>query len=501
MNTQSYDLPTFDPFINGRSVSPAARAYFETNDPFTGEPWAKVGRCDGTDIDLAVESAWRAFHDGPWAEMKPTRRGEVLRRFGAVLSKHAEELADIEVRDNGKLRTEMLAQCRYISEWYAYFGGLADKIQGSVIPIDKDDVFNFTVREPLGVIAAITPWNSPLLLLSWKLAPALAAGNTLVLKPSEFTSVSSLRFAELAREAGVPDGVFNVVTGYGPEAGAALVAHPKVAKVAFTGGGDSGALIYQAAARDLKPCSLELGGKSPNIILNDARIEDAVKGAVSGIFAATGQTCIAGSRLLVHNDIYDAFVPELLEFAASAQMGDPSLPETQIGPITTPPQYQRVLDYIEIAQSEGATLLLGGKPAKGRPECGKSPWFVEPTIFGDVTNDMRIAQEEVFGPILSIIRFETDEKAIEIANDSQFGLAAGVWTQSINRALRFSQALRAGTVWVNTYRSVSFMSPFGGYKKSGIGRENGMEAIESYMQTKSVWISTAEEVPDPFVIR
>jgi aldehyde dehydrogenase (NAD+) len=351
------------------------------------------------------------------------------------------------------------------------------------------------------VVVAITPWNSPLLLLSFKLAPALAAGNTVVIKPSEFTSTSTLRFVELFAEAGFPPGVVNVVTGFGAEVGAALVDHPKTAMVAFTGGSDSGARVYQAAAAGLKKCTLELGGKSPNIVFDDANLDDAVKGAISGIFAATGQTCIAGSRLLVQNSIYDEFVPKLVAFASTAKMGDPMQADTEVGPVTTPPQYEKILDYIQVAKDDGADVLLGGGPAKDRPECGDSQYFVEPTIFGGVTNDMRIAQEEVFGPVLSIIRFDTDAEAVAIANDIAFGLAAGVWTQSINRAINVSNSIRAGTVWVNTYRAVSFLSPFGGYKQSGLGRENGIEAIREYLQTKSVWISTAADVPNPFVMR
>ncbi|MCH2572148.1 MAG: aldehyde dehydrogenase, partial [Planctomycetes bacterium] len=453
------------------------------------------------EVDLAVKAAYQAFTGSPWSEMTASRRGFLLSRLGDLLAEHADELAHMEVRDNGKLLSEMSVQCAYMPQWYYYYGGLADKIEGAVIPIDKSEMFNFTQHEPLGVVAAITPWNSPLLLLSWKLAPALAAGNTVVVKPSEFTSTSTLRFAELVEEAGFPSGVVNVVTGYGNEVGAALVNHPLVAKVAFTGGSESGAIVYQAAARDLKRCSLELGGKSPNIVFDDAPVTDAVKGAISGIFAATGQTCIAGSRLLVQEGIYEEFVKELVTFAGTARMGDPMDQQTQVGPVTTPEQYEKILKYIEIAKEEGARLLLGGSPAKGRKECGNSPWFIEPTIFGDVDNKMRIAQEEVFGPVLSVIRFKTDDEAIQIANDIDFGLAAGVWTQSIKRAIRTSRAIRAGTVWVNTYRAVSYMTPFGGYKKSGIGRENGIEAIREYMQTKSVWISTAEDVPNPFIMR
>jgi aldehyde dehydrogenase (NAD+) len=327
----------------------------------------------------------------------------------------------------------------------------------------------------------------------------LAAGNTVVLKPSEFTSASSLEFARLVEEAGFPPGVFNVATGLGAEVGEALITHPDVAKVAFTGGSATGSHVYQTAAKDLKRVTLELGGKSPNIIFEDAVIDDAVKGAVSGIFAATGQTCVAGSRLLLHEKIYEPFLDKLLALASTARMGDPSKRETQVGPVTTRPQYEKVLRYIDIAKDGGATCVLGGHAAQ-RPECGEG-WFVEPTIFKDVTNQMRIAQEEVFGPVLSVIRFKDDEEAVAVANDVIYGLAAGVWTQNIRRAIKVSERLQAGTVWVNTYRAVSFMSPFGGYKRSGLGRENGQDAIKEYLQVKSVWISTATDVPNPFVMR
>ncbi|MEQ8660481.1 MAG: aldehyde dehydrogenase [Gammaproteobacteria bacterium] len=494
-------LPRFDACIAGAKVAPASGEYFETVNPYTSKVWAEVARCGTAEADAAVDAAWDALTRGPWASMSASQRGALLRKLGDLIAAHADELAEYEVRDNGKLISEMAAQCNYLPQWYYYFGGLADKVEGAVIPIDKPDTFNFTLHEPIGVVAAITPWNSPLLLLTWKLAPALAAGCTVVVKPSEFTSTSTLRLAELVAEAGFPPGVVNVVTGFGAEVGARLVEHPKVAKVAFTGGSDSGARVYQAAAAGLKRCTLELGGKSPNIIFDDAVIDDAVKGAISGIFAATGQTCIAGSRLLVQDGIYDEFVSRLVEFARTARMGDPMDRNTQVGPVTTPPQYEKILSYIQVAKDEGAEVLLGGEPVQGRPETGDSKYFIAPTIFGGVTNRMRIAQEEVFGPVLSIIRFKTDEEAVEIANDIAFGLAAGVWTQSIKRALKVSKAVRAGTVWVNTYRAVSYMSPFGGYKQSGLGRENGIEAIREYLQTKSVWISTADDVPNPFVMR
>lgn len=493
-------LPRFDAYIDGRAVASSSGRYFETVNPYTAKIWAEVARCGAEDANRAVDAAWRAFTTGAWPTLTASQRGALVHRLGDLIRDHARELAEYEVRDNGKLISEMFAQCNYIPNWYWYYGGLADKIEGAVIPIDKPDTFNYTRHEPLGVVACITPWNSPLLLLSFKLAAALAAGNTVVVKPSEFTSTSTLKLMELVERAGFPPGVVNVVTGFGNEVGAALVEHPRVAKVCFTGGTESGALVYQAAAKGLKGCTLELGGKSPNIVFDDAVLDDAVKGAISGIFAATGQTCIAGSRLLVQDSIYDAFVDRLVAFARTARMGDPMDPGTQVGPVTTPPQYEKILKYIDVAKGEGAKCVLGGGPGSG-PECGDSPWFVQPTIFTDVTNRMRIAQEEVFGPVLSIIRFKTDEEAVEIANDIAFGLAAGVWTQSIRRAIKVSNAIRAGTIWVNTYRAVSYLSPFGGYKKSGLGRENGIEGMREFLQTKSVWISTASDVPNPFIMR
>jgi len=484
--------------IGGQWADPAGGQWFPSENPFTGQAWAEIPRGNAEDVDKAVKAAWGAFR-GPWRAMTASARGAVLRKFGDLVAENAERLAELESRDNGKLITEMRGQLRYIPQWFYYFGGLADKIEGRVIPIDKPGVFNFTREEPLGVVAAITPWNSPLMLATWKLAPALAAGNTVVWKPSEFSSVSAFAFGELFEKAGFPPGVVNIVTGFGGEIGEALVTHPRVAKVAFTGGDATGQHVYELAARGIKKVTLELGGKSANIVFDDAEIDNAVKGAVSGIFAATGQTCIAGSRLLVQRKIHDQFMEKLLALAKTARMGNPLEDTTQVGPITTRPQYKKVLEYIEIAKGEGAACVLGGAAA-ARPECGDG-WFVEPTIFTGVNPQMRIAQEEVFGPVLSVIPFDTDDEAVEIANDTLFGLAAGVWTTSIKRALRMSERLEAGTVWINTYRAVSYMSPFGGYKRSGLGRESGISAIRDYLQEKSVWIDTNDDVPNPFVMR
>ena len=491
-------MKNYKHFINGTWTDPDTNEWFDTENPYTGEVWAKIARGNSADVNKAVISAKNAF-ENVWGVMKPTERGKYLVRLAEIIERESVRLGELEVKDNGKLLAEMGSQTKYIAEWYRYYGGLADKVEGAVIPIDKDNMFNFTTYEPYGVVGLITPWNSPLLLVAYKLAPALAAGNTAVIKPSEFTSVSTLEFMELIKEAEIPDGVVNVVTGYGQEVGSPLVDHPYIEKVAFTGSDVSGQKIYEAAAKKIMPVTLELGGKSPNIVFEDADREAAVMGAISGIFAATGQTCIAGSRLLVQRNIHDEFVKRIVEVASKAKIGDPMLKETNVGPVTTPPQYKKVIDYINIAKSEGAKCIMGGKPYTG--EGSKGNQFVEPTIFTGVTNDMRIAQEEVFGPVLSVIPFENEEEAIKIGNDVNFGLAAGVWTSDIGRALRMSSKLRAGTIWVNTYRAVSFMSPFGGYKRSGEGRENGKEAIKEFLQTKSVWIATKTSSDNPFIMK
>ena len=490
-------METFNHFINGEALEPASGVYIDTDNPYTGEVWGQIARGDAVDVDRAVAAAADAFHD--WKKTSPTSRGKLLVALAGLIERDAERLGKIEVRDNGKLIAEMAAQAAITAEWYRYYGGLADKIEGSVIPLDRPGVLNYTKREPLGVVGLITAWNSPLLLLSWKLAAALAAGNTAVIKPSEFTSTSTLAFMELFEEAGFPPGVVNVVTGLGAECGQAIVDHPDVVKVAFTGSDATGQRIYEAAAKHLKKVTLELGGKSPNIVFEDADFEAAVMGVISGIFAATGQTCIAGSRALVHRSIHDAFVERLTEVAGSATIGDPMSYDTHVGPVTTEPQLQKVLDYIQIAREGGATCVLGGGLYTGPGASGTR--FVQPTVFTDVTNDMRIAQEEVFGPVLSIIPFDTEDEATEIANDINFGLAAGVWTQNLGRALRVSDALNAGTVWVNTYRAVGFNSPFGGWKRSGLGRESGIEGMMEYLQTKSVWMAQESSVTNPFIMR
>ena len=488
---------TYDLYIDGRPEKPASGEYFDTDNPYTGEVWARIARGNAADVERAVAAATRALP--VWNAIKPADRGRLLLKLADLIEHNAEALAAAEVRDNGKLYTEMLPQVRLSADWYRYYAGLADKIEGSVIPTGKTNMFTFTRQEPLGVVALITPWNSPLLLLSHKLATALAAGNVVIVKPSEFASASTLEFAELFALAGIPSGVVNVVTGFGAEAGAALVAHPQIAKVAFTGSESGGRKINEAAAREFKHVALEMGGKSPNIVFDDADLDAAVVGAIAGIFAAGGQTCIAGSRLLLQRTIHDRFVDQLVEMAGSARIGDPMQASTHVGPIATQPQYEKVLQYIDIARREGAHCVLGGEPYTGPGARGGR--FIAPTIFTGVHNQMRIGREEVFGPVLSVISFDSEEEAFQIANDTPYGLAAGVWTSDIGRALRASERLQAGTVWVNTYRIGGASTPFGGYKHSGIGREGGVDAIKEWVHTKTVWICGKPDRNFPFVMR
>jgi acyl-CoA reductase-like NAD-dependent aldehyde dehydrogenase len=485
-------------FINNEWVAPYSGGHFETVEPFSGEVWAQIPRAAEQDVERAVSAAAAAM-DGPWGQFSASERGKCLHRLGELFEKNAQHLAEIESRDNGKLMSEVAGQVRYVAEYFYYYAGLADKIHGLVVPIDKKNVFNYVRYMPLGVVATITPWNSSLLLTAWKIAPALCAGNTVVCKPSEFTSASLLEFASLVPEAGFPPGVINVVTGFGAEVGEPLIRHPKVACVAFTGGDEAGRKVYATAAAHLKKVSLELGGKSPHIVFDDADLDKAARGVITGIFSASGQSCMAGSRLLVQESIHDAFVERLIDLTRGAKAGDPAMPDTQIGPIATRPQFEKIVSYLEIARDEGARCVAGGRALTGAGYGAGQ--FIEPTIFTGVTNDMRIAQEEVFGPVLAVIKFHGEDDAIRIANDIRFGLAAGVWTKDLRRAMLMADKLKAGTIWINNYRSTSYTTPFGGFKDSGIGREGGIEAVKTYMEAKSVWISTDLDMPDPFIRR
>ncbi|WP_226553781.1 aldehyde dehydrogenase [Celeribacter naphthalenivorans] len=485
-------------FIDGTLCSATKGDWLESLDPYSGKVWARIPRGNADDADRAVKAARKALKSGPWAEMSPTKRGHIMRAIGDGIAKNADRLAAMETSDNGKILSEMKGQMAAIPEFWYYYAGLADKIEGSLPQVDKPDTLAMTVREPVGVVAALTSWNSPLMFVAMKCAPALAAGCTVVLKPSEFASTSSLAFAQIAKEAGLPDGVINIVTGLGQEIGAPLIQHPMVDKVTFTGSDSTGRMIYQMAAASMKRVTMELGGKSPNIVFEDADLDAAAVGAVAGIFGAAGQMCTAGSRLLVQNSIKEAFTEKLIALAREIRMGDPTSPETNIGPIATPPQFRKVLEYIDTANSEGARCIMGGKVAT--VDGSTDGQFVEPTIFTDVSNHMRVAQEEIFGPVLSIIGFEDEAEAVEIANDVIFGLAAGVWTGDFGRQYRMARALEAGTVWVNTYRAYSHLLPIGGMKQSGLGREGGLAGIDDYLETKSILFSTAKgPTANPFL--
>jgi aldehyde dehydrogenase (NAD+) len=485
-------------FIGGSWQNSASGEWIDTVEPFSGKVIAQISRGNAADAERAVDAAYQAFRSPAWCELTATQRGALLRKLGDLVERDAERLADIERSCNGKNITEVTGQVRNVAQWFYYYAGLADKIHGDVVPINKPGVFNYVRYEPLGVVVAITPWNSPLALTAWKMAPALACGNTIVIKPSEFTSPPLLELAELAKEAGFPPGVVNVVSGYGNEIGAALIDHKRVAKVAFTGGDIGGQKVAEAAARNFKKVTLELGGKSANVVFADADFEQAVNGAIAGIFGAAGQTCMAGSRLLVERSIHDKFVKRLVEVAGAAVIGDPGSKDTQVGPIATRSQFEKILGYIEVAKKDGATCVLGGVPLTGS-RYGQGQ-FIAPTIFTNVRNDMRIAQEEVFGPVLSVIPFDSVDEALEIANDTDFGLAAAVWTTDLHKAIYCSDRLEAGTVWVNNYRATSFTTPFGGYKRSGVGREGGLEGAREYLQAKSVWITTQPNKTNAFVL-
>jgi aldehyde dehydrogenase (NAD+) len=488
----------YDHFINGQYVAPVEGAYFESTNPATLETLYSAARGTAADVDAAVQAADQAFHDPRWRDLSPTKRGHLLRRLGDLVAEHAEELARMESQDNGKLLREMRGQLAGLPEYLYYYAGLADKVQGSQIPTNSVQMLNYTQREALGVVGAITPWNSPLTLTTSKLSPALAAGNTLVIKPSEYTSRTVLRLAELATEAGFPDGVINVVTGYGVEAGAPLVDHTGIAKISFTGSTATGSTIAASAASRFIGCTLELGGKSPNIVFEDADVSNAAMGVIAGIFAAAGQTCIAGSRVFAHRSVYEELLEKVADRARSIVIGDPMLETTELGPLAFAAQQEKVNSYVELGVSEGATVLTGG----GRPEVELPGYFYSPTVLTGVNNDMRVTREEIFGPVAAIMPFDTEDEVLALANDTEYGLAAGIWTQNLARAHRMARRLEAGTIWVNTYRAMSPMSPRQGFKNSGVGIEHGLESMHEYTRLKSVWINTDEgPVADPFVMR
>lgn len=473
-------------FIDGKWVDAVSGKTFPSINPATGQVLTQLADGDARDVDVAVQSARRAFESGSWGEMSASDRGRILWKIGDLIDKYNEELGTLETLDNGK---PIFESCQVdmpmVAEVFRYYAGWTTKIHGETVPV-RGPFLHYTLREPVGVVAAIVPWNFPLLLASWKVAPALAAGNTVVLKPAPWTSLTALRLAEIAQEAGLPAGALNVITGSSDDLGRALVRHPGVAKIAFTGSTLTGQEIARVSADTLKHVTLELGGKSPNIVLSDADIDGAVRGATIGIFYGKGEVCAAGSRLFVERKIHDEFMQKLVDRAKKLQPGDPLDPKTKFGALVSEPQMNKVLGYIEKGKSEGAKLVAGG----GRSSIPNgNGYFVQPTVFDGVKNDMTIAREEIFGPVLAAIEFDDMEEAIREANKNPYGLAAAVWTRDIAKAHRIARRLEAGTVWINTYNNYDPAAAFGGYKMSGYGRELSMHALESYTQVKSVWVN------------
>ena len=471
--------------INGEAVDAASGKTFTTVNPATEEPICEVAEGGPEDVDRAVKAARAAFDSGPWPKMKPAERQRLLWKWSELIEQHADEIARLETLDNGKpIFESRLVDIPMVVNTFQYFAGWATKIAGETLPVNPA-FFTYTLREPIGVIGAIIPWNFPMIMTGWKTAPALAAGNTVVLKPAELTPLSAIRIGELAIEAGLPPGVFNVVPGKGSIAGEAMVQHPLIDKISFTGSTQVGRHIMKTAADSMKKLTLELGGKSPNIVFADADLDAALKGATMGIFYGKGEVCAAGSRLLVESSIYDDFVAKLAERAKKMQPSDPLDPKSRLGALVSQEQMTKVLGYVESGRKEGARVIAGGER---QPVNGKG-WFMQATVLDGVDNSMRVAQEEIFGPVLSVIRFDGVDDAIAKANASDFGLAAGIWTQNVKKAHAVARRIQAGTVWVNTYNFYDAGMPFGGYKQSGFGRDLGPECLRDVTQTKSVWVS------------
>ena len=491
------DIKTYNMLIDGEWVNASNGQSFACENPSNGEVWCHVPEATEKDVDRAVQAAHRAFQKGPLASMLPNQRGQCLRKLAELLAENSEKLGRIESIDTGKMLKETRWQAKYIAEFFQFYAGCADKIVGDVLPIDKPDMFVFTNREPLGVVAAVVPWNSQLFLVAVKIGPALAAGNTVVLKASEHASAAMLEFGELIEKAGFPPGVVNIVTGHGDPCGKALTSHKKVARVSFTGGPGAAKQILHNSAENFAEVSLELGGKSPFIVFEDANIESAVNGSIAGIFGATGQSCVAGSRLYLQEDIADEFLDRMVGLAKDIVIGDPLADATQMGPLCTQGQMNCVEREVARALDEGGTLLCGGQRPKG---LGGN--YYEPTIIECPSQKMHIVDTEMFGPVLSVLRFKTEQEVIELANDTVHGLAAGIFTQDSARSMRVARAIEAGIVWVNTYRVVSPIAEFGGNKGSGYGRESGFQAMYDYTRPKTIWLNTSSEpMVNPFVMR
>jgi aldehyde dehydrogenase (NAD+) len=478
-------MQTDQVFIGGQWRPPSSGETYATINPATEEESARVARGDERDIEHAVEAARRAFDHGPWPRMAAAERGRILWKLADLIGANLDEMARLETLNTGKtLFDSGKVEIPFAAEVFRYYAGWATKIHGETLNL-RDGAFTFTLRQPLGVVGAIVPWNFPFLLASWKIAPALAAGNTVVLKPASLTPLTALRFAQLTAEAGLPEGVFNVVPGPGGKVGMALTRHPGVDKIAFTGSTEVGKGIMREAASTLKRVSLELGGKSPNIVFADADLDAAVRGAMTGIFYNKGEVCAAGSRLFLEERVHDEFVARLTERLKGLKVGDPLDKATRMGPVVSQQQLETVLGYVEAGKQEGARLVAGG--ARATVGNGKG-YFLQPTVFAGVTNTMRIAREEIFGPVLSVIPFRDFDEGVAQGNDTFYGLAAAVWTRDVGKALRAARAIRAGTVWVNAYNLFDAALPFGGFKESGFGRELGQAGLDLYTEVKSVWV-------------
>ena len=487
-------LTAYQMLIDGQWVDASDGARYDSVDPATGDVWASMPEATSDDVDRAVRAAEAAGISGRWASMTPTERGKCLRRLGDLLADASETLGRIETRDTGKMFKETRWQAKYIAEYFHFYAGAADKIEGRTLPIDKPDMFVFTNREPLGVVAAIVPWNSQLFLTAVKIGPALAAGNTVVLKGSECSAAPILEFGKLIAEAGIPDGVVNIITGHGDPCGRVLTSHPRVARVSFTGGPVSAGHVIRNTAENFAELSLELGGKSPFIVFDDADIDSAVNGSVAGIFAASGQSCVAGSRLYLHDAIADSFLAKMTAIANSIQIGDPQAEDTQMGPLCTPAQIDHIETQVARAVEQGGRILAGGRRVDGMDGL-----FFQPTIIECPDPSMEIVDTELFGPVLAVLRFSDEDDVIAQANRSVHGLAAGLFTRDSARSMRVARRLRAGIVWVNTYRVISPIAEFGGSKQSGYGRESGMQAVYDYTRPKTVWMNLCDDpVANPF---
>jgi acyl-CoA reductase-like NAD-dependent aldehyde dehydrogenase len=468
--------------INGKWIPAKSGKTFESINPANEEVLALIAEGDKADVDEAVKAARKAFEESKWSSITPHQRSRYLYKIADLIEEHADQLAELESLDNGKpLAVAKMADIPGAARTFRYYAGWPTKIYGETNP-SEPSMFNYTLREPVGVCGQIIPWNFPLSMASWKVAPALACGDTIVLKPAEQTPLTAIRLGELIQEAGIPDGVVNIITGFGPGAGSSIAEHPDVDKVAFTGSTEVGKLILQASAGNLKRVSLELGGKSPNIIFRDSDLDAAVQSATRGVFFNSGQVCTAGTRIFIEQPVYDEFVERLIEHSKTMTVGNPLDEKTRLGPVVSKEQFDRVKSYLEIGKGEGAKVATGGDALAG------AGYFVRPTIFAGVHNQMRIAREEIFGPVGAAIAFKDENDAVLQGNDTTYGLAAAVWTRDLSRALKVTRAMKAGTVWINTYGGADPISPFGGYKQSGFGRELGIHSLDLYTQIKSVYV-------------